>query len=111
MLMLCCRRICGTTQAHSLVVLRRALVAAKCYYGMRLVSDGLAKWRPTCTKDPSSVPCAVVGQRACSWTVLEDNDPTGFKSTAGKNAKRESKIKVFAIPKRSPDLNVCDYAL
>ena len=49
--------------------------------------------------------------RACSWTVLEDNDPTGFKSTAGKNAKRESKIKVFAIPKRSPDLNVCDYAL
>ena len=46
-----------------------------------------------------------------SWTVLEDNDPTGFKSTKGEAAKRQCKIKVFAIPKRSPDLNVCDYAL
>ena len=45
------------------------------------------------------------------FQVLEDNDPTGFKSNAGKRAKREEGIKVFEIPKRSPDLNVCDYAL
>jgi hypothetical protein len=45
------------------------------------------------------------------YTVLEDNDPTGFKSKKGKEAKSESGINVFAIPKRSPDLNVCDYAL
>ena len=29
----------------------------------------------------------------------------------GQAAKRQCKIKVFAIPERSPDLNVCDYAL
>ena len=43
--------------------------------------------------------------------VLEDNDPTGFKSKLGEAAKKEAGIKVFSIPKRSPDLNVCDYAL
>jgi hypothetical protein len=43
--------------------------------------------------------------------VLEDNDPSGFKSGAGKKAKKEAGIDVFEIPKRSPDLNVCDYAL
>jgi len=46
-----------------------------------------------------------------SWKVLEDNDPTGFKSKKGEAAKAEAKICVFEIPKRSPDLNVCDYAL
>jgi hypothetical protein len=49
--------------------------------------------------------------RSKSWLLLEDNDPTGFKSTAGIHAKRQAKIKVFEIPKRSPDLSVCDYAL
>ena len=43
--------------------------------------------------------------------VLEDNDPAGFKSKKGENAKKESKIHVFEIPKRSPQLNICDYAL
>ena len=46
-----------------------------------------------------------------TWEVLEDNDPTGFKSKAGEAAKAESKICIFKIPERSPDLNVCDYAL
>ena len=44
-------------------------------------------------------------------TVLEDNDPTGFKSKLAAKAKAASKLTVFAIPPRSPDLNVCDYAL
>ena len=43
--------------------------------------------------------------------VLEDNDPTGFKSAKGINAKKRCKIVPFAIPPRSPDLSVCDYAL
>jgi hypothetical protein len=43
--------------------------------------------------------------------VLEDNDPTGFKSGRGEAAKKTAGIKAFVIPKRSPDLNVCDYAL
>jgi hypothetical protein len=43
--------------------------------------------------------------------ILEDNDPSGYKSNVGIAAKETSKLKVFAIPPRSPDLNVCDYAL
>ena len=46
-----------------------------------------------------------------SHKVLEDNDPTGYKSTAGKAAKRASNIEVFEIPCRSPDLNPLDYAI
>ena len=45
------------------------------------------------------------------FTVLEDNDPSGFRSNKGKTAKSDANIDVFAIPPHSPDLNVCDYAL
>ena len=43
--------------------------------------------------------------------VLEDNDPTGYKSGAGMAAKRACNIDVFEIPCRSPDLNPLDYAI
>ena len=43
--------------------------------------------------------------------VLEDNDPTGYKSGAGVAAKRASKIDVFEMPCRSPDLNPLDYSI
>ena len=43
--------------------------------------------------------------------ILEDNDPTGFKSKKAIKAKASAKIDVFAIPKRSPDLSVMDYAV
>ena len=46
-----------------------------------------------------------------TFNVLEDNDPTGFRSKVGMLAKKEVGIRVFAIPKRSPDLNPCDYGL
>lgn len=46
-----------------------------------------------------------------SFRILEDNDPTGFKSRRGIDAKAEAGINVFEIPKRSPDLNVLDYAV
>ena len=46
-----------------------------------------------------------------SFTILEDNDPSGFKSRKGMDAKREAGIDTLDLPKRSPDLNVCDYAL
>ena len=45
------------------------------------------------------------------WSVLEDNDPAGFKSSKGKAAKKSCSIEPFVIPPRSPDLSVCDYAL
>ena len=47
----------------------------------------------------------------CSHVVLEDNDPTGYNSSAGEAAKRASNIQVFEIPCRSPDLNPLDYAI
>lgn len=45
------------------------------------------------------------------WRVLEDNDPAGFKCRKGLAAKAASSIESFNIPRRSPGLNVCDYAL
>ena len=45
------------------------------------------------------------------FSVLEDNDPTGWKSKKGIAAKKAAKIAVFRIPPRSPDLNVLDYAV
>ena len=50
--------------------------------------------------------------RGASWKRSSRlNDPTGFKARAGVQAKAAVGIKAFEIPKRSPDLNVCDYAL
>lgn len=43
--------------------------------------------------------------------VLEDNDPSGYKSKKAKVAKEEIGIGAFEIPKRSPDLNPLDYAV
>ena len=40
------------------------------------------------------------------WTILEDNDPTGFRSKAGMAAKAEAGIKVLQIPKRSQN-SIC----
>ena len=45
------------------------------------------------------------------WRVLEDNDPSGFKSKKGMVAKTDAGIVPFEIPRRSPDLSLCDYAL
>ena len=45
------------------------------------------------------------------FRVLEDNDPTGFKSKKGIAAKAECNIDVFHIPPHSPDLNPCDFSL
>ena len=45
------------------------------------------------------------------YNVLEDNDPAGFRSKAGLQAKAEAKIDTFRIPRHSPQLNLCDYWL
>ena len=36
------------------------------------------------------------------FTVLEDNDPTGYKSQKGTEAKAEAGISILEIPKRRP---------
>ena len=49
--------------------------------------------------------------RKRKFIMLEDNDPTGYKSTDAGAAKAAAKIQPFRIPPRSPDLNVMDYFL
>lgn len=46
-----------------------------------------------------------------SFCILEDNDPTGNLSKKGVEAKIAAKLTVLKIPKRSPDLNVLDFAI
>ena len=50
-------------------------------------------------------------KKKSTWKVLEDNDPSGYKSGPGKAAKEEVCIITNDLPKRSPDPNVLDYCL
>lgn len=45
------------------------------------------------------------------FTIQEDNDPSGYKSNLGKEAKAACHLHVLEQPKRSPDLNPLDYGL
>ena len=45
------------------------------------------------------------------FCVLEDNDPTGYKSGKALQAKECAGIRTDDLPHRSPDLNVLDYSL
>jgi hypothetical protein len=49
------------------------------------------------------------GNKRRRFTILEDNDPTGYKSNKGKVAKEELKIDPIKFPKYSPDLNLLDF--
>ena len=60
---------------------------------------------------PLSAALRAANPRRRRYVVLEDNDPTGFKSNLGEAAKRRARIEAFCIPKRSPDLNVLDFAV
>lgn len=46
-----------------------------------------------------------------SFKILEDNDPSGYKSNKAVAAKTELKINPIEFPAYSPDLNPCDYFL
>ena len=45
------------------------------------------------------------------YCVLEDNDPAGNRSAKGRDAKKAARLDVLELPKRSPDLNVMDFAV
>ena len=74
-----------------------------------------ARWTGQAAADmytgPLKTTLAKAWGRKCAYHVLEDNDPTGFKSRKGIRAKAEARIKPLVIPKRNPDLSVCDYAI
>ena len=46
-----------------------------------------------------------------SYVLLEDNDPTGYKSNAAKSAKAACGIKAHAFPRYSPDINPLDFSI
>ena len=46
-----------------------------------------------------------------SYLIAEDNDPTGFKSGAGVDAKKAKKIRTIPWPRYSPDLMPLDFSL
>ena len=54
-------------------------------------------------------------RRSCgekgSYSLLEDNDPTGYKSNNAMQAKAALNIKPWAFPRYSPDLNPLDFFL
>lgn len=45
------------------------------------------------------------------YRIVEDNDPTGYKSQAALDAKTDMGIEAEAFPRYSPDLNPLDYFL
>ena len=45
------------------------------------------------------------------FTIVEDNDPTGYTSKKAVAAKEDSKITAVALPRYSPDLNPLDFFL
>ena len=45
------------------------------------------------------------------YMILEDNDPTGYKSKEAVRAKADLNISAIEFPTYSPDMNPCDYAL
>ena len=67
--------------------------AAEMYAGP--IKAALERWRP--------------GKR--SWLIMEDNDPAGFKSSKGKQAKGSNRMKSLDQPPYSPDLNPLDFSL
>ena len=66
----------------------------------KVLSKAMKKAYP----EHAAKPCA-------TWSVLEDNDPAGFKSSKARAAKKECGIITDDLPPRSPALNPLDYAV
>ena len=92
--MVCAGIICGRVRVwHYLPRTWNASEAAKLYRGILI--RALKKHRP--------------GRR--SYKIIEDNDPTGYKSNAANEAKHELNITPVKFPPYSPDLNPLDFFL
>ena len=46
-----------------------------------------------------------------SPTIVEDNDPTGYKSSKAIAVKKDLKYKIMSLPPSSPDLNPLDFCI
>ena len=71
------------------------------------------KWNSSIAAECYRGPIAKALRRAhgdkTSYKILEDNDPQGYKTKKGSDAKKEVGIKPIEFPKYSPDLNPMDY--
>ena len=96
---------------------RGIMVLAGVGHGKVLVWEEIdgRNWNGNVAAEMYAGPIKNALERACpvsrKWRVLEDNDPAGFKCRKGVHAKQAVGIESFDIPRRSPSLNVCDYAL
>ena len=77
-------------------------------------TDG-RRWSGSVAAEMYKGPIKAVLEKAypnkAKFKILEDNDPTGFRSKAGIAAKQKAGLSVLEILRRSPELNMCDYAL
>ena len=82
---------------------------------LRVWHDVGRKWNAKVASAVYAGPVQAALKRASprkrKFDIIEDNDPSGFKSKLAEKAKRAAKIKVLCLPKRSPDLSVMDYAI
>ena len=73
------------------------------------------RWSAQAAADTYAGPIQKVLKRAfphkTSYRLLEDNDPTGYKSGKAMAAKKSLSITTWDLPRYSPDLNPCDYFL
>jgi transposase len=46
-----------------------------------------------------------------SWTVVEDNDPAGFRSSRATSLKQSLKLRPLSLPPYSPDLMPLDFSI
>ena len=94
---------------------RNELILAAVGNGKMMMWHKCARWNGAAAKAMYTGPLAKALKKAyptkSKFIVLEDNDPSGFKSSKGVAGKIAAKIHAFEIPRRSPDLNVQDYAI
>ena len=86
-------------------------ICAKKVLTCHVVAD---KWNATEAVDMYSKSLAPALRKAHPskkhFLILEDNDPTGYKSNRAKDTKVKEDIEALRLPKRSPDLNPLDYS-
>ena len=91
------------------------ILAGICGDQVVLWEDIAGRWCAQRAADMYAGPVKKVLQRhrpgKRSWLIMEDNDPSGFKSGRGKAAKEENKMKTIDQPPYSPDLNPLDFCI
>ena len=73
------------------------------------MADGTVLQLRPCTRTIAKALKRCRGEKR-RFSLLEDNDPAGFKSKGGISAKASLNIQPLPFPTYSPDLYPCDFA-